>query len=973
MPKKGLLSLCVVLIIAIFCLQGVLHPAIQPFSNTNIQTQTTLGGNYTRLAHYGNVTGDWLGWQTSDSWDVYHNTGTLLYVRWVKVGFITTGTTIRLLNNISTDEVRTYNLTVIAKRLGSSATCDYNLRYYYTDGTYLQVFNLSTWNSPNSRVFSGVFPAGKHLYAVRYLAYMSGLWSNDYDIFALYQEDYYGYMPKLWNWTVPTTYIQKDLSVTFAAFSQFSSDISILFMYQGGGTLTMHLFADWTTPHRYYNNMSFPTEGLYSCLYTAVNEFGNCTSPPVLYFTVITETFPKNSYLSLFNALSGFPLDSKDFKIYLGQPDSRECINFRSFYGAWNQLNWLTLVNASLSDNYIKMQADHNGLRSTFENGMIYNTLYYNALQLQVKVFQPAWIVLIYNPQLWEKDFYLQFTQAQVGYWVDVTVPFLNFTSYIDVTHNNLYELGFWITNATALFADIRVAHRYDQHFMTQTFNYTRTSPKNGVLTASTMSGGSNITCLSVNGYIQAFNYDHLYVYGTHALTHTLDGNFWAIQTDSTTKTTYSYDYLEFNLTGYATNTLAFQSYCQGSVPPAGVDGNVSVYNFATGHYDLLWTISGTLTTYYAVKTNASQYVNSTHFVKIRGFSGYDYNHGVYCESGFYCDYFSVTAISPSTFYYINQTVLFPLTYNSSVYLLSKGIYHAYLSLLVLNTSRFTLSLYNYVSHTYTPIAPANYSTALINPFYYNTTQCRLKFYMNSSVPATLTYFATVRYDSYENWNTTYYTASLYRLCSLGNRQNPNNLVFYGPVETICIQDFYNNTLYYADAAYTPFLDIPIPITLATFYNHGNYSAVIRIYRGLGMYLELIVPPHSSVTTQIFCTDYRVWVANQHLQQLLVTYLSPNRTQNYLIEVGTEQNASVGADPWVELFNFLLYTPLGNFLIFLICAYLAIKVYYKLRPRSKQVPDHIAHPKVPKVKKVKHPKAKLTKNQRSNMKVNVNG
>lgn len=499
-----------------------------------------------------------------------------------------------------------------------------------------------------------------------------------------------GFRPYLANFTVSKDIVHvqtENLYIDCLAQNATAAPITnITYLSTGGQQQFAMIF--------WYNNLwecieTLPYIGYYLVQILCENEWGTWNLGFLIVLASLN-TFPANSYLSLFNNLSGFPLPSKNFKIFLGQPDAYDCINFRSYWGTWAVLNHNNAVNASLItngtlntanlvDNYIQISAYRNGLKSPFEGGMVYNTTHYATLEIQIKVLNPTWVVLIYNPLLWEKDFYLHFTQSMVGYWYDIEIPFFNFTTYANILHNAFYELGIWIENATVLVSNIRV----------------------------------------------------------------------------------------------------------------------------TTHY---------------------------------------------------------------------------------------------------------------------------------------------------------------------SWNGTGYAADPYRLCSLANRQNPDNLVFNTQLETICIEDFFDNTLLYADVNYTPYLDLGLPITTMTFYNWENFSILIRIYRGLGTYLEVAVPPQSSISEEVFDTHYRLWVANQHLQQLQISYVSPNHTANYIFEVGTKQNVTVGQDFWTELWAFLLYTPMGNFLIFLLCAYLAVRVYGAVRPRGKQIPDNITKPKV---KTVKKPKPKLRKNQKSNMEVNI--
>jgi hypothetical protein len=475
----------------------------------------------------------------------------------------------------------------------------------------------------------------------------------------------YGFRPLLTNFTISKTSVQIDTETLYTSTNIINNTVAPIANYTffpTGNHLQQIMALEWCYL-KYQCSQTFHFLGIYSVQIIGINEWG-VYNLGLEVFLVTVLTYPASSHLSLFNSLSGFPLPSNEFKIFLGQPDFLECINFRTFFGSWNVLNHNGVINASLIingtyesgelvDNYIAIEAYRNGLRSPFEGGMIYNTTTCATLELQIKVLQPTWIVLIYNPAIWEKDFYLEFTQSMVGLWYDIEIPFFNFTSYVDITHNLFYEIGIWIENATALISNMRV----------------------------------------------------------------------------------------------------------------------------TTHY---------------------------------------------------------------------------------------------------------------------------------------------------------------------SWNGSAYVKDPYRLVSLANRQIPDTLIFDTPTESLCIQDYYNNTLLYLPSVgYTPFLDLALPIALMTFYNWENFTALIRIYRGLGTFLEIACPPGGSVTTEVFCTHYRVWVANQHLQELFISYVSPNQTRNVIIIIGTQQNVTAGQDFWAELWAFLFGTPLGITLFIVIVVAIALNVIstiyaFRLRRQLKQ-------------------------------------
>lgn len=657
-------------LIIIVCVQFSMNS--QPFSQfllktDNLKISEMYGGDYVLFANYTN-SGDFIRWNpVAGSFTTFTDTGDNLYVKqqgsgvseyeqegWAKFD--------------CADILGLSNITV-AYRMKTTKLDTYVgivsiwMRFYYDDGSYSLIFSQSR-NAHDAEIDTGTIwtsaspSSGKTVaYVMLYVSIYHNPPQDEQGKVELwlYDEVYRGFSPFITNFTVLAASIVP-FTPTLCSINGINASIaSIQVVSEWGGFVDINLYKSWEMPTLWLNSTQFMFEGYYSYHYALRNSWNITTYTDAFVFRITYDTFPKHSYLSLYNLLSGFPLASKDFKIFLGDPDSRDLINFRSYFGNWSQLNSNGIVNASLItdgvlgmnesiDNYINISAYHNGLASPFENGMIYNTTTWTVLEFQVKVFQPTWIVIIYNPVLWEKDFYLEFTEGQIGYWFDVQIPFFNFTTYVDITHNLLYELGWWIENATILLANIRVA-------------------------------------------------------------------------------------------------------------------------------------------------------------------------------------------------------------------------------------------------------------------------------------------------AYYSWNGSAYIENSYRLCALENRQEPDDLVFDSPIETICIQDFFNNTLYYADVAYTPFLDIGLPICLFTFYNWEDYSVIIRIYRGLGTFIEIVVPPHCSTTQEVFCTNYRIWTANSAMQTLRITYVSPNQTRNVIIPWGYNQTITP-PNFWEQLIQFLFHTKLGFGLFLILCGYFALQIYGIFRRRK---------------------------------------
>ncbi|NHI95011.1 MAG: hypothetical protein EAX96_21150, partial [Candidatus Lokiarchaeota archaeon] len=170
-------------------------------------------------------------------------------------------------------------------------------------------------------------------------------------------------------------------------------------------------------------------------------------------------------------------------KIYLGQDEERSLVNFRDFYGNWTQL-YGGIVNASLIDNYIKIKADGNGLATTFENGESFDTVIYNSLLFEMKVYNATRVVVIYNPDLHEKDYYIDFSENMARLWYSVEIPIFLFNQYQNITNDILMEIGFWIKNSTMEISNIRVAQHFNKTWVQEaeiTLNMTQSEATNSL------------------------------------------------------------------------------------------------------------------------------------------------------------------------------------------------------------------------------------------------------------------------------------------------------------------------------------------------------------------------------------------------------------------------------------------------------------------------------------------------------------
>lgn len=229
-----------------------------------------------------------------------------------------------------------------------------------------------------------------------------------------------------------------------------------------GTSTTLNLEQDWFYSNRYTISRAFTLNGTYYFGITGYHEW-NFTNSPL--YTFYVGDYPQDSYLSLFSNLDGFPLESKDYKIYLGQDEEISLVNFRNYFGNWSII-YGGSVNASLIDNYIKIQGEGDGLTTTFENTEVYDTLYYNTLLFEIKVFNATRIVIIYNTPLHEKDYYIDFNANMTDLWYSIEIPFFLFNQYQNITNDWLSELGFWVKNTTIELSNIRIARHYNKTYL---------------------------------------------------------------------------------------------------------------------------------------------------------------------------------------------------------------------------------------------------------------------------------------------------------------------------------------------------------------------------------------------------------------------------------------------------------------------------------------------------------------------------
>jgi hypothetical protein len=885
-----------------------------------LKTSTIYGGNYGLLANYSK-TGDFLAWTLHNgTFNSFFDTGN----NFTTTEITTTGIARRYLLNISTSTVKAYKILIYYETYAPS---DFTLAIFYGDGSFFTIANKTAMGgSGSTKWFNGTFTASKTLNYIQ-LYETSAPFGNI--LVRISREWYYGWFPSLYNYTDYTGLPKQiDTNVQFSTFARNCSLVQCHFLTTWGTTYDLDLASDWTYQFHYFGITQLHNVILYRYYYVASNEWGIATTSPLCFLSIMEHPFPQIASLNLYSTIDGLGLDTNLLQYYFGDSEEISCVDFNTYYGAWSKL-YASNLSAQFIDNYLQFNTTNNGLKTTFKDMATIDTLDYNVLLFECQVFNPMWLVAIFNPSLHMNDnYYYQFNTSNVGNWYNVIIPFFNFTNYWSYS-TDLGEIGFWISSGRINIANIRVAHYYDASAIGH--HYTKfANSSNTFNTVSQPAVYYNTTYYSTNAYVHAFNYTDLIIEQTHEATHILDDVYWKIITTSGNNKTYSFNYLEFNVSSIplTANITFYLQACAGGSKE--LLGNISIYNFVTNQYVSLWQISSADTEmHYAIKTNANQYINATHFIKVQCYSGYDYGPGIENTSTFSCDFFSITtSYTLESFYIINRTVIFPFT-------TSNIVDYVYLTLTVWYSSAgFDLYCFRFDSHTWHSMAdwypiPCNYTNLLIFPVDYNNSLFMMRFILNSSTPATLSYCASIRYITWEY--SYYYTANPYRLVSPANAADPANLIFTQQIETLAILDFFNNTVWrgevdYGEWAPNVFVKVGLPITSLYLINYANYSIVVDVQRGLGVYIQVVVPPNSMISVRIFSTSYLVTIRNLNMILLNITSVSCNRSKTVTVTYGKLQSFAIPAA--IDLF--LIYLLIG-----IVLAGLAVNAILTLRNRFK--------------------------------------
>ncbi|MHA1403777.1 MAG: hypothetical protein ACTSSI_08435 [Candidatus Helarchaeota archaeon] len=550
---------------------------------------------------YGNWDLDPTVWTYSgaspDVWDNYDNprAGTDQWWAWDSDG--STEITVIMehdLDDISSDQLRLVEVVFASIIIdGVSSTLDIELRCYYDDSTFSVIDSVTCYTTTYTNLeLSGNIPEGKVIdkMVLYFDLKLNGDPSAFYSI--LFELDRYeGIKPQIQSLDIPE-YLKVGEQGSFViTWDQSFVDNSKLFLsfYETSRNLTLDMAEDWTSDYTFQWVGSFNVTGAYvTCVYTIYGWDNISASDSRILFV---GDYPKSSYLSLFSNLDGFPLATKDFKVYLGEDEEVSLVNFRTFYGNWSKI-YSSDVQAQLYDDYLQFSAVENGLKTNFQNDSNYNTNIYNTLIFNARVSNATELVVVYNPQLYEKDYYVEFTEDMSLLWYEVEIPFFVFNQYQNITSDYLYELGFLLKNSSIQISNIRIAKHYNQTYLQKNELKLNATGATVLEVLDTFTFNNN----SFNAVLSEKLFSHYYytneTYNTQISAADEDGGHddWA-STYSDGEHTYTY-FAKGSWYGVGCNKIFyFRFYLNITNGSIITSANMSAYNYMSGVY----TMSGDL------------------------------------------------------------------------------------------------------------------------------------------------------------------------------------------------------------------------------------------------------------------------------------------------------------------------------------------------------------------------------------------
>ena len=438
------------------------------FSSNNILNLKANSDPVELVMAFDENSNDFIPFEITGTYYSYSETNNLNLLQYSMGSATYDATTTYNLTNISTDIISTLGYDATLYAYGEPApTFNISCWISYTDGSTSMAFTKTSGLTYGTDYIGNIsLTTGKIIDNISLRVYMNtaiGFYARG-NIKNIY---FYGYLPTIENITYNENFKAGESTVFSADISHISDSLNQNITFQYMETLNLNeqiLDTDWIGDNKYYKEVAFSTTGAYRFIISARTEWNTTQSSFYMFYV---GDYPQSSYLSLFSNLDGFPLDSKDFKIYVGENEEQSLVDFRGFHGNWSQL-YAGSVNASLIDNYIKIQGENDGLSTTFEDGAIHDTLQYNTLLFEMKVLAATRVVVIYNPAYHEKDYYIDFNSSMANYWYAIEIPFFLFNQYQNITNDWLSELGFWVKNTTMEISNIRIATHYNKTYLQQ-------------------------------------------------------------------------------------------------------------------------------------------------------------------------------------------------------------------------------------------------------------------------------------------------------------------------------------------------------------------------------------------------------------------------------------------------------------------------------------------------------------------------
>ncbi len=696
----------------------------------------------------------------------------------------------------------------------------------------------------------------------------------------------------------------------------------------------------------------------------------------------IGQGYPRESYLSLYSTLDGFPLESKDFKIYLGDDEETSLVDFKQYTGDWHAFGGD--VNATLIDDYIKLEMNNSGVKTEFQvldpdtgTRKIISMYDYNVLQFAIKPLSTFWLVIRLNEPM-EYYYYYHLTTAMVDYWWDITIPFFNFTQYHDIFGGELFEIGFYSVNkGSCLLANIRAAQYYIPvyNWWNQTltlsethFNYTNYMIVNNIhilanetlhlvpddyaalysffddanganpagWTVSEDSGTSVNVIAEKNGHRKVVElWDNST--GSCLMENSFTGQsvgsieFWLMR-----RSNVSYGFLQCE--GYEGGSLRFSMRLMGNTLEmrSGYTLITDFKNETWYHIRIDFNCTSDKTQTSINKTMCGEFSFYTSATIITKFRISTHPTLAYANTSFWID---AVDYSWADGYYLNRN------YNASC---SSGYYQSKVYDLgiakrtFLYTLKYAVNEFNISSDvTLQYRTSANnvtwgaWSVPIMANVTINTNIARfLQFKVSMKAPvdflAKECYWVNFTY-LLENKTVIGYYENAYRLISLQNRQNPNMLQFPRARTTLCITDYFGVVLYRQEIEWSAFTDIGLPIFLLTVINQGLQPIIVRLERGYGVYLDFVVMPDTMVSIRALSSNYRLEIRNLEMNVIVVDTISANRCRLITYKYYEYRNITAPVNPVYEAVLWLFTTPW----IYIILAIFVIwKIYRHFRPAT---------------------------------------